>query len=106
MCSFNEAIKYRRRNLEAFSETNSGQPCSNLLSSRASEWHVISDEVERFHLLKLSLIANKNDWNLGLLDNGCDSSHTSTVTGRHAIDLIHNEDELFLFIIHLFDGLL
>jgi hypothetical protein len=57
--------------------------------------------VEWLHLWQPSLVADENDGDIGLLDDGCHCSNTSSVTGRHAVNLIHDQDKISFPTVHL-----
>ena len=94
MAAFDECVDNCRRQLQAFSVSNSHNTRSHLVDSGTSEGQIVGNVVEWLHLRQLPVVANEDHGNLRLLADSCERTDTTTVTRRHAVDFIHDENEL------------
>ena len=62
------------------------------------ELEVIAVINERLDLPALTIVADANDRDLGLLDHGYQCSDAASVTRSAAINLVHDDDALLLVV--------
>lgn len=58
------------------------------------ERHLEARSDERLHLGVAPVVADGDDGDFRLLDEGVEGANTSAVSGRHSIDLVHDDDRL------------
>src|SRR5271155_998879 len=96
MAALYQLVNHLSWHFDAFSVTDGHDSTSNHICGGSSERKVSSDVVEGLHFWQSTIVANHDYGDVGFLRHCRQGTHTTSITSRHPIDLVHDEHEFSL----------